>query len=172
MSAPSPAAAQCRIIGFMPHDHAASGTRDIPALLEAAQTLCAKHGTQLTALRREVLDLILRAGAPVTAYQLLDQLKAVRKSAVPPTIYRALDFLLANRLIHRIERLNAFIPCAEAEHEHNDVQFLICRKCGTVMEIEDHGISAALANAAAVQGFQPVQAIVELDGICAACSKD
>src|SRR5271165_7173243 len=165
-------AAQCRIMGFMPHDHAASGTRDTPALLEAAQKLCAKHGTQLTALRREVLDLILRAEAPITAYQLLDQLKTVRKSAVPPTIYRALDFLLANRLIHRIERLNAFIPCAEAEHEHNDVQFLICRKCGTVTEMDDHGISAALAKAAAAQGFRPAQAIVELDGICAACSKD
>ncbi|MDR3504930.1 MAG: Fur family transcriptional regulator [Acidocella sp.] len=156
----------------MPHDHAAHSERDIPALLAAAEQLCTKHGTQLTALRREVLELILHAEAPVTAYQLLDQLREVRKSAVPPTVYRALDFLLANRLIHRIERLNAFIPCAEADHEHNDVQFLICRKCGTVMEIEDHGISAALAKAAAAHGFHPAKAIVELDGICAACAKD
>ncbi len=154
----------------MPHDHAASGPRDIPALLASAEQLCAKHGTQLTALRREVLELILRAEAPVTAYQLLDQLREIRKSAVPPTVYRALDFLLANRLIHRIERLNAFIPCAETDHEHNDVQFLICRKCGAVTEIEDHGISSALAKAAAAHGFHPAQAIVELDGVCAACA--
>ncbi|MCB5944816.1 Fur family transcriptional regulator [Acidocella sp. KAb 2-4] len=153
----------------MAHHHTARA-RDIPAQLQAAQALCAKHGTQLTALRREVLELILRAEAPVTAYQLLDQLKAVRRSAVPPTVYRALDFLLANRLIHRIERLNAFIPCAEAEHDHADAQFLICRQCGAVTEIEDPGISAALARAASAHGFRPAHAIVELDGLCAACA--
>lgn len=138
--------------------------------LDAAEKLCTRNGAQLTALRRAVLDLILRAEAPLTAYQLLDQLKATRKSAVPPTIYRALDFLIANRLIHRIERLNAFIPCAETDHDHADAQFLICRTCGAVTEIEDHGVSEALAKAAAAQGFRPSRAIVELDGVCAACS--
>jgi Fur family zinc uptake transcriptional regulator len=107
----------------------------------------------------------------VTAYQLLDQLKATRKGAVPPTIYRALDFLIANRLVHRIERLGAFIPCAEAEHEHADVQFLICGRCGTVAEIEDSGVAAALAKAAAREGFRPSTAMVELDGTCAACAE-
>ncbi len=143
---------------------------DIAAQLTAAEALCARNGTQLTALRREVLDLILRAPAPVTAYQLLDQLKSTRKSAVPPTIYRALDFLIENRLVHRIERLNAFVPCAEADHEHADAQFLICRQCGAVAEIEDHGVSAALAAAAAAHGFTPGRAIVELDGLCATCA--
>ncbi len=137
--------------------------------LAAAQTHCAQRGVQLTALRRAVLSLILRSPAPLTAYQLLDQLKATRQSAVPPTIYRALDFLLANRLIHRIERLNAFIPCAEADHAHADAQFLICSICGTVTEMDDHGVSAALAGAAAAQGFVPGRAMVELEGICAAC---
>ena len=117
-----------------------------------------------------MLDLILRARAPLTAYQLLDQLKSTRKSAVPPTIYRALDFLIENRLIHRIERLNAFVSCAETDHNHADAQFLICHKCGTVTEIEDHGVSAALAAAAAKRGFTPSRAIVELDGLCATCA--
>ncbi|HYP63489.1 MAG TPA: transcriptional repressor [Acidocella sp.] len=144
---------------------------DIEAQLAAADALCAKNGTQLTALRREVLDLILRAQAPLTAYQLLDQLKSTRKSAVPPTIYRALDFLIENRLVHRIERLNAFIPCAEADHDHADAQFLICHQCGAVTEMEDHGVSAALAAAAAARGFTPSRAIVELDGLCALCGQ-
>jgi Fur family zinc uptake transcriptional regulator len=143
---------------------------DIAAQLQAAETLCSRNGTQLTSLRREVLDLILRATTPLTAYQLLDQLKSTRKSAVPPTIYRALEFLIENRLVHRIERLNAFIPCAETDHEHTDVQFLICHQCGTVTEIEDHEVSAALAAAAAARGFTPSRAIVELDGICATCA--
>jgi len=139
--------------------------------LDHADQLCRENGTSLTALRRAVLTLILEAEGPITAYQLLDQLKAVRKSAVPPTIYRALDFLIENRLVHRIERLNAFIPCAEAEHEHHDVQFLICGRCGTVAEIEDDGVAKALAKAAEKQGFRPSHAMVELDGTCATCAQ-
>jgi Fur family transcriptional regulator, zinc uptake regulator len=143
---------------------------DIAAQLAAAETLCARNGVQLTELRREVLTLILQARAPLTAYQLLDQLKSTRKSAVPPTIYRALEFLMENRLVHRIERLNAFVPCAEADHDHADAQFLICHQCGTVTEIEDHGVSAALAAAAAARGFTPERAMIELDGLCATCA--
>jgi Fur family zinc uptake transcriptional regulator len=138
--------------------------------LEAAAGRCRETGAQLTALRRAVLALILAAEGPVTAYQLLDQLKVTRKGAVPPTIYRALDFLIANRLVHRIERLGAFIPCAEAEHAHEDVQFLICGRCGTVAEIEDSGVAAALARAAEREGFTPRHAMVELDGTCALCA--
>ncbi len=142
---------------------------DIAAQLDAAERLCTKNGTQLTTLRRVVLDLVLRSTAPLTAYQLLDQLKSTRKSAVPPTIYRALDFLIENHLVHRIERLNAFIPC-DADHEHADAQFLICHQCGTVTELEDHGVSDALAAAAAARGFTPSRAMVELDGLCATCA--
>lgn len=146
----------------MPHD--------ITPLLAAAEEACLRNGTQLTPLRRDVLGLILHATTPLTAYQLLDQLKPLRHSAVPPTIYRALDFLLENHLIHKIERLNAFVPCVEATHHHDDAQFLICKKCCAVQEIEDHEISHALARAAAAHGFVISRAMVELDGICAACA--
>ncbi len=143
--------------------------------MDAAAALCASNGAQLTELRRAVLNLILAAEGPLTAYQLLDQLKLVRKSAVPPTVYRALEFLIENRLVHRIERLNAFVPCSEVpdhahEGAHHAVQFLICGKCGTVAEIEDDTVAAALTKAANSQGFKAHHAIVELDGICALCS--
>ncbi len=138
--------------------------------LEAASEICRANGAQLTELRRLVLTLILQAEGPLTAYQLLDQLRQVRKGAVPPTVYRALDFLIENHLIHRLERLNAFIPCAEADHGHHAVQFLICGKCGTVAELEDANISQALRQAAEKAGFQPTNALVELDGTCALCA--
>lgn len=143
----------------------------VEAQLDAAAQACAQNGAQLTELRRSVLALILRAEGPLTAYQLLDRLKEIRSSAVPPTIYRALEFLIEQRLIHRIERLNAFILCTEAGHHHHDVQFLICRKCGTVAEIEDDAISQALGHAAERKGFHPGIAMVELDGTCAACTE-
>jgi Fur family zinc uptake transcriptional regulator len=140
--------------------------------LAEAEKICAANGTQLTELRRAVLSLIHKASGPQTAYQLLDQLKAIRKSAVPPTVYRALDFLIDNRLVHKLEQLNAFIPCSDTHHDHHDVQFLICDKCGTVAEIEDRAIARALARAAEKQGFHPGKAVVELDGTCAACVAD
>ena len=151
----------------LPHDASAS--------LDAEAASCARNGAQLTELRRAVLQLILESDGPATAYQLLDRLKASRAGAAPPTVYRALDFLLEQRLIHKVERLNAFIPCAEAAHEHDHhghhaAQFLICRQCGTVAEIEDDAVAKALAQAAARQGFQPRDAVVELGGICAACA--
>lgn len=138
--------------------------------LAEAEKRCTANGTQLTELRRAVLTLILQAPGPLTAYQLLDQLKEIRKTAVPPTVYRTLDFLIENRLVHKLEQLAAFIPCSDSQHDHHDVQFLICEKCGTVAEIEDHAIARALAKAAEKHGFHANRAVVELDGICAACA--
>ena len=88
------------------------------------------------------------------------------------TVYRALDFLQENGLIHKIERLNAFVACTEQgerhHHEHS-VQFLICRKCGTVAEMEDTGIARAVSHAAGQTGFRPDHATVEVEGTCGSC---
>ena len=139
------------------------------ARLAAVSEACSQKGVQFTELRRAVLRLILEAESPSTAYQLLDRLKETRKGVVPATIYRVLDFLMEQRLIHKVERLNAFIPCVEAGQHHRAVQFLICRTCGHVAEIENHAVSEALEHAAEREGFHPGRAMVELDGTCAAC---
>src|SRR5271165_1882264 len=94
-----------------------------------------------------------------------------RPSAAPPTIYRALDFLMERGLIHKVERLNAFIPCTESGHVHHTAQFLICRQCGAVVELDDAEVSKALEKAARRSGFHPVSAVVELDGTCADCAR-
>jgi Fur family transcriptional regulator, zinc uptake regulator len=138
--------------------------------LDDAAEICAKRGAKLTELRRLVLHLILDAEAPPTAYQLLDRMREARKGAVPPTVYRALDFLVEQGLVHKLERLNAFVPCIDADHRDHAAQFLICKKCGTVTEIEDGPTSMALKRAAETQGFQTESAIVELVGLCAACA--
>ena len=141
--------------------------------LEQAVEACATRGGKLTSIRRSVLGLVIGAGRPVGAYALLDQLKAERANAAPVTVYRALDFLMENGLIHKIERLNAFVACAESsEHEHHEhsVQFLICRTCGTVAEMEDHGIAAAVSKAAGRTGFRPDHATVEVEGTCGSCA--
>jgi Fur family zinc uptake transcriptional regulator len=153
---------------------AAAGT--IEALLDRAAAACAARGVQFTELRRQVLRLVLTAPNPVGAYTLLDQLRAERPGAAPPTIYRALEFLQEQGLVHRVERLNAFVGCAGPEPHHacghghdHPHQFLICGGCGATAEICDDRVAAALAQAARAAGFAPVRTTVEVEGLCAAC---
>ena len=141
-------------------------------LLDRAEALCLGRGARLTGLRRQVLGLILEAEGPTGAYDLLERLRAHRAAAAPPTVYRALDFLVEQRLVHRLERLSAFVGCVEAEgHRHDHpAQFLICRNCGKVTELEDHDLAHALAAAAERVGFTVAGATVEAEGQCAVCA--
>jgi Fur family transcriptional regulator, zinc uptake regulator len=142
-------------------------------LLDRAGAICRARGARLTDLRRQVLGLILDAEAPTGAYDLLDRLRTTRHGAAPPTVYRALDFLLEHRLIHRLERLSAFVGCvahAPGEDAEHAAQFLICRTCGRVTELEDHELAHALADAAGRFGFTVNTATIEAEGMCAACA--
>jgi Fur family zinc uptake transcriptional regulator len=139
--------------------------------LREAEAACLRRGATLTPLRRQVLDLVLQAEAPVGAYALLDRLKASRPGAMPPTVYRALDFLLEQGLIHKLERLNAYVGCTDAGHDHHHPhQFLICRRCGTTTEIADHAVAHAIEAAARAAGFAVARATVEIEGECARCA--
>jgi Fur family zinc uptake transcriptional regulator len=151
----------------------------LEASLDRAASLCARRGAQLTELRRQVLRLVLESRQPVGAYALLDRLKASRAGAAPPTVYRALDFLVEQGLIHKVERLGAFVGCVEMEEHPEDCdceaahdhphQFLICARCGGTTEISDPGVALALSRAAAAAGFVLARSTVEAEGLCAAC---
>ena len=138
--------------------------------LDEAAELCEQQGVRFTDLRRAILGLILGAPGPIGAYELLDRLRETRRGAAPPTVYRALDFLLAQGLIHKVERLNAFIGCPDAGRHAHPVQFLICRSCGAVEELEDGAIQAAVQSAARQSGFTPALTTIEVEGTCALCA--
>ena len=135
---------------------------------EAAAKLCDRRGVQLTPLRRQVLDLVIEAGRPAGAYELLDRLRDQQGRAAPPTVYRALDFLIGQGLVHRIESLNAYVGCADPDHNHA-WQFLICSDCGRAVELEDRRIKNAIAKGAADHGFHVGRQTVEITGTCAEC---
>jgi len=156
-------------------------TGQAEAMLDAAAAVCARRGAKLTDLRRDVLRLVLEAGQPVGAYTLFNRLKVARAGAAPPTVYRSLDFLLDQGLIHKVERLNAFVACTEHTHDHPTLgetqpgdthqhQFLICSRCGATAELTDAAVGAALTAAARARGFHPTRATVEIEGTCAACA--
>jgi Fur family zinc uptake transcriptional regulator len=141
------------------------------ALLDSAERICLRRGARLTDLRREVLGHVLESTTPAGAYDLLGRLSGGARRAAPPTVYRALEFLLAQGLIHKIERLSAFVGCIHgASHDHpHSAQFLICRKCGQASEFESPLVKQALAQAAGSAGFIVHSAIVEAEGVCARC---
>lgn len=146
------------------HDHAEC-VRDA---LDAAARICAARGAQLTPLRRRVLELIWSSHRAVKAYDLLAQLGDGERRAKPPTVYRALDFLIAHGLAHRVDSLNAFVGCATPEANHQG-HFLICAHCGDVAEIRGPRLGAAIRSAAADADFQLQGHTVELRGLCSAC---
>ncbi|MGE0226671.1 MAG: transcriptional repressor [Acetobacteraceae bacterium] len=140
------------------------------ALLDRAGQICEGRGARLTDLRRQVLGLILQSDSPTGAYDLLDKLRATRHGAAPPTVYRALEFLLEQGLIHKLERLSAFVGCIAHDDHAHAAQFLICRSCGRVTELEDHSLAHALEDAARRLGFTVGKATIEAEGQCARCA--
>jgi Fur family zinc uptake transcriptional regulator len=146
------------------HNHA-DCVRDA---LAAAEISCQKQGARLTPVRRRILELVWASHDPVGAYGLLDRLAAEGIKAVPPTVYRALDFLLEHGLVHRLERLNAFVGCTHTSGPHT-AQFLICTSCRRVAELDDPAIGHSLGDAAAKRGFVVTRQTVEVEGLCAAC---
>ena len=136
--------------------------------VSAAEQECARRGHKLTATRRRVLELVWESHEPVKAYDVLDKLRKERSSAAPPTVYRALDFLREEGLVHRIASLNAFVGCGEPASAHTG-QFLICKQCGTVAEMDDIDLSELIAGKAEKMGFTVARETIEIEGLCAHC---
>ena len=148
------------------HDHG----RCVQTAVSRAHDLCARRGARLTPLREQVLELVWRSHAPIGAYQLMERLAESRGRVAPPTIYRALDFLTREGLIHRIDSLNAYVGCPSPARPHQ-AYFFICRACGDAAEFHDPELSATLGRCVDRASFQVDAATVELAGLCARCSE-
>ncbi len=143
------------------HDHC------VHEALNLAEKLCRERSVRLTPLRRRVLELIWEDHRAVKAYDLLGRLKPIN-AAKPATVYRALDFLIAQGLIHKLERLNAFIGCRCSDRPHQGV-LLICNRCGQVEELPAQEPVAELMAAIRQTGFAPMRQTLEVLGLCASC---
>ncbi|MBM3506910.1 MAG: transcriptional repressor [Alphaproteobacteria bacterium] len=148
------------------HDHA----HCVSDALARAETVCAQRGGRLTDNRRRVLELVWRSHAPVGAYEILEALRKYGAAAAPPTVYRALDFLMEQGLVHRIESRNAFAGCPQPE-QHHVAQYLLCEGCGDAVEIEVGGLARRIANRAAEIGFIVAAQTVEARGLCRRCQQ-
>lgn len=136
--------------------------------MQQAEQICKEKGVRLTDTRKRVLELIWQGHEAIKAYDLIQQFSD--GGTKPPTVYRALDFLLENGLIHRIDSLNAFIGCPHPEH-HDEcgLQVMVCDKCHRVEELHTHDAMSMITKAAAATGFEVSHPVVEVHGLCEKC---
>ena len=155
-----------RINRFPPpsHDH----DDCVASAVATAEEVCRDRGLRFTGLRRRVLELVWGSHKPAGAYDILERLNDQGKRAAPPTVYRALDFLIEADLVHRLDSLNAYVGCPDPGNAHTG-QFLICRQCRSVAELDDADINLLVERKAADLGFTAVRQTVEIQGLCRDC---
>lgn len=149
------------------HDH----RRCIKEALQAARSICKENGARLTPLREQVLIKVWQSHKPLGAYTILERLAVEGQGhPAPPTVYRALEFLQAHGLVHRLASLNAYIGC-DAPGEPHDSQFLICRHCQITVEVTAAPVTQALHRCAQARDFSIHHSSVEIVGECPHCQQ-
>ena len=149
---------------FAPHDH----SRCIHSAINHAQSLCTQRGVRLTPVRQRVLELVWRSHQPIGAYELLAALTKEGFNSAPPTVYRALEFLCEQGLLHRLDSINAYVGCCSPDKPHQG-HFLLCQKCHQAQELESQNINDALNQSASAHGFEIKRHNIEIVGTCKAC---
>lgn len=154
----------------MPHDHSHDHDDCIDSALAEAERLCTAKGLRFTPIRRAILKMVWSGHKAVKAYDLLERLTTESEvgSAKPPTVYRALDFLMNEGLVHKIESLNAYIGCPHPSTDHIS-QFLICDNCSEVIEVDISGIESQIKSVSSNNGFTVRAQTIEVHGLCKNC---
>ena len=147
------------------HDHA----RCVTDTLSRAEESCDQRGRRLTPLRRRVLQALANSHSPLGAYDIVERLKKTRDPAPAMSVYRALDFLLAEGLAHRIESRNAFLACAHGHEMDDIVLFMLCERCGSAAEMTSSAVGRDLTQAARGIGFSAKAGVLEVSGLCTMC---
>ena len=151
-------------VAFQKHDH----RRCQSHILSKAKEHCRLNKLRLTPRRQQVLEILLRSHQPMGAYDILAELHEPdsKEKLAPPMVYRALEFLQSQKLIHRLESRNAYIGCQHPGHLKAS-QFLICRDCDRVAELAV--ADSSLFNQANQIGFEVDHSVVEITGLCSRC---
>ncbi len=125
---------------------------------------------QLTNNQQRVLATLQQASGPLSAYALLDRLRAEGFSA-PAQVYRALERLAEHGLVHRLETLNAYVTCTHPKDcRHGMTAFAICDNCGNIDEFVDIDLGRCLGRWMKNSAFAMRDSTIELRGRCANCA--
>lgn len=138
--------------------------------LDRAESVCRARGARFTEQRRRVYELVVCASAPVTAYELLAEMATDAGQPAPPTVYRALEFLQAHGLVHRLASQSRFVACDHPEHNHHGGLFLVCSHCGQALEWSDAKVAESVTRAATRAGYRIEEDVLpEVQGVCPDC---
>jgi Fur family zinc uptake transcriptional regulator len=119
--------------------------------------------------RLQMLAVLRESGRPLSAYDLLAVLREENPKVAPTTVYRALEALMCQGRVHRLESLSAYIACQCGSHEH-DAILSICGDCGSVQEHIEPDFHDMLAGLIRKSGFQPMRQVIEVQGVCGGCT--
>lgn len=139
-------------------------------LLARAERTCERRGSRLTGQRREVLNCVAQSHSAVGAYDIIERMAGQGPRPAPITVYRALDFLEAHGLVHKVESRNAFVACSHP-HEGKPAALLLCERCGLVAELDAPEVFDTLQSVARAQDFIIHRSVVELTGLCGSCGE-
>ena len=146
---------------------------DYETVMSAAEQKCIQGGIRFTKRRKQVLSVLIEADVALSAYEIAERCNADSDSNMPAmSVYRILDFLQNQNLIHRLEIANKYVSCSHVtcSHEHGQSQFLICGGCRHVEEIYlSPDAVDALQTAASSAGFSAISPQLEIKGWCAEC---
>ncbi len=135
--------------------------------------ICKSRGVKLTEKRRRVLYALLREDMPVSPYELAEKYTDVFNEKIPVmSVYRILDFFSEEGIVHKIFSANKYVSCSHltCSHEHQVLQFLICRECQSVSEIPlNKNTLNDLKSHIEKTGFLMDEQQLEIRGVCAAC---
>jgi Fur family zinc uptake transcriptional regulator len=146
---------------------------DYDTVMSAAEQKCIQGGIRFTKRRKQVLSVLIEADVALSAYEIAERCNAGSDSNMPAmSVYRILDLLQDQNLIHRLEIANKYVSCSHmtCSHEHDQSQFLICGGCRHVEEIYlSPDAVDALQTAASSAGFSAISPQLEIKGWCADC---
>ena len=144
------------------------------SIVEHAEQHCRERGTQLTEKRKLVLSGLLQSERALSAYELVDYCKDNFNESMPPmSVYRILEFLQKEQLVHKLEIANSYVACEHiaCDHRHEVSQFLICTECRRVKEIAiSKSTLGALRRNVEAAGYFLVSPHLEMNCLCANCS--
>ncbi|WP_028884491.1 transcriptional repressor [Taylorella asinigenitalis] len=149
-------------------------TANIQDRIKQATEICNQRGLRLTPIRSQVLILLLQAARSLKAYELLDMMKAHHKSSQPATVYRALDFLVQEGFVHRVDTINGWVACNNFDHEDEESQddisvIAVCSRCNKVQELDPTDISPFITSLLESAGFENRSPKTEIRSICSEC---
>ena len=149
------------------HDH---HEHEGETLIDAARDALVEGGEQWTEMRADVFAALAARDKPSSAYDIAESVSALRgKRVAANSVYRILDLFVRTNLARRVESANAYVANSHPGCRH-DCIFLICDSCGHLVHIDDDKLTGALVSAAKNAGFADVRPVVELRGMCEACS--